>query len=347
MRHVGSGDARLGATTVAAMPRGVGRHLRVAAAAAPVVLLIGLLLMSADALFASFFHIPINAGGAFSHVVLTVVCALALTVVAAMSGWSGEVAARPTATATRPLETVATLWGVAILLGAFAITQLVAAIGGRSFVERRVNLTYKQYARQGFFQLLAVAAIVLILLAVTRRFLAVDNGPHHRSLLVLGCVVGTLVLVVVMVSIMRIRLYNDLGLTMLRLYSTVFAAWLGFVVLVALGSLRRPHATWVLTTIVASAVFGVLAMNIANPEALVVRYNLTRTTTPDREMHSEYMLRLSDDATPELVRLAADGARPEIIDELCRRTRRHDRSLLEWNHSSSAADDALAATCSS
>jgi hypothetical protein len=343
--HVISGGGRVGRMVRFAMPTGLGRRLRLIGIAAPIVLVVAALLLSADALFASFIHVPLNLGALFSHTVVTVLASLALAFIAVMGDWSGEMPDRPARRALRTAELLATLWGVAFVLGAYALSQLAAAIGGRAYVERRVGLTYKAYARGGFFQLLAVAAIVLVLMAVTRRLRRDGDASHQRSLLLLGWGVGALVLVVVVVSVTRIQLYNDeLGFTMLRLYSMTFAAWLGLVVLIAMAALARPNATWVLSTVGVTAMVGLLAMNAINPEVIVVRHNLTQLPPEQRDLHRSYMLKLSDDAVPEILRLASENGRTDLIEELCNRPR---STGIAWtrNLASLQADDALIRYC--
>jgi hypothetical protein len=343
--QVFAGRSRVGRMVRVAMPTGLGRRLRVIGVAAPIVLIVGALLLSADALFASFLRVPFNVGSLFSHTVVTVLVAMALAFVGAMGDWSGEMPDRSARRPVRGAEMVATLWGVALVLGAYALTRLAAVIGGRAYVERRVGLTYKSYARGGFFQLLAVATIVLVIMAIARRLRRDGDTSHHRSLLILGWIVGALVLVVVAVSVTRIQIYNDeLGFTMLRIYSMTFAVWLGLVVVVAMAALARPKATWVLSTVGVTAMVGLLAMNAVNPEVVVVRHNLTQLPPEQRDLHRSYMLKLSDDAVPDMLRIASDRGRADLVGDLCNRPRPTE-SLMSWNLASARADEALSLYC--
>jgi hypothetical protein len=62
------------------------------------------------------------------------------------------------------------------LFGAFAAAQLVVLAGGGRHVIETAGLTYAQYARSGFFQLLAVAVITLLILMSVRAVADLD-GP--------------------------------------------------------------------------------------------------------------------------------------------------------------------------
>ena len=347
LEHAMSGRARVFRSFQVALPRGLARRLRVVVAASPVVIVVGLLLVSADALFASFFRAPIDGRTVAGHVMLTVVAGLVLALPSAMTQWSPDQPVelhRPTRGAA---ETLAALWGTAVLLAGFASTQAFAALAGRDFVERRVGLTYKEYARGGFFQLLAVSAIVLVLLSLARRYRGHVDPRRDRTFLLLGWVVAGLVLVVVAVSIQRIRLYNqEFGLTMLRLYSMTFAGWLAIVVVVAMVALARPRATWIVVFVGATAFAGLLGMNLVNPEQIVVRYNLTRVVLPDREMHSEYLLTLSDDSIPELLTRLESRPRPGVLEALCDRVA-SPGGVMHWNWSTARANAALKRHCAS
>jgi len=89
------------------------------------------------------------------------------------------------------------LAGLDVLFTAFVVAQAVTAAGGAATVLETRGLTYAQYARSGFFQLVAVALITLVVLLalraftqlVSRRartvFLALDSGrsrSRSRSL---------------------------------------------------------------------------------------------------------------------------------------------------------------------
>ena len=56
------------------------------------------------------------------------------------------------------------LSGLALLYGLFAVAQLVASTGGDDRVQDTTGLTYAEYARNGFFQLLWAAAITIVVL---------------------------------------------------------------------------------------------------------------------------------------------------------------------------------------
>jgi hypothetical protein len=193
-------------------------------------------------------------------------------------------------------EVATTLAVVDLLFLAFVLVQLRYLFGGQGLVKARVHLTYAEYARHGFFELLAVAVLVFPLL------LAVDyltRGMERRARLVhaLSGVLILLVLVVMASALERMRLYQrEYGLTELRVYATGVILWLGcvFVLLgaTALRGRRRAFASGV----VLAGFVATLALNVINPDALIARTNLAR---PNADI--AYVSQLSADAVPTLL----------------------------------------------
>ena len=60
--------------------------------------------------------------------------------------------------------------------------------GGSEWVQRVAGLTYAEYARRGFFELVVVAALVLVLLLIAHWLLRPEGGADQRVFAVLaGC----------------------------------------------------------------------------------------------------------------------------------------------------------------
>jgi hypothetical protein len=291
--------------------------------AAPVVLVVGLLLASADAVFASFFRVPTDVGDLVAHAVMLGVGAWGA------AGLLRLASAAPFEMPVRrrwPLgrtEAVTVLGALVAILAAFAASQLVAAVGGASYVRRTAGLSYAEYARSGFFQLLGVAAISLAVLLAVRATvdMAVDRVARRRFLVLAEAAV-VLTLLVVAVAARRLFLYEQAyGLTMLRLCSPLVAAWIGgvFVLLgVALtGAGAARGRNWLAPAAIALALAGLLATNAANPEAIVVRRNVARFAGTDK-LDVDYLTdQLTDDAVPALVD-AMGRMRPEDAAEVRR-----------------------------
>ena len=336
----------------------VGRHrqaagtalavLRGVALAVPLLIVLGLLLASADAVFAGFF------GGWSPETV--VVHAVLLTVGAwGMSGLLRVASASPAPTPfvlpfrLGRLEASIVLGSLVALFAAFATAQLIALSGGGRHVLETAGLTYAEYARTGFFQLIAVATITLGALLGLRSLTDLDDPATRRRFLLLGEAAVALTLVVVFVALRRLDLYQDaFGLTMLRLYSQVFAAWMGgvFVLLAAVMAGAGHGRSWLPATAAATGLAALLALNVANPEAMVVRHNVDFAASSGR-FDPGYLAELSDDAVPALAealpRLQPE-ARAQVLATICA-SRPSSRGFWGYNGGVDGAVDARNRVC--
>jgi hypothetical protein len=321
------------------LPEGRGPELlRGLLLAVPVVTALAVLLASADTVFASIFRLPVEPGTGFGHVALIVVGVL-LTLPLLLAAAAPTRTEPPAVDRLGRVETTVLLAGVVALYAAFAVSQLVVARGGARHVLDTADLSYAEYARTGFFQLLAVAGLTLLLLLAVR-----GTVLGRRALVVLAEATVVLTLVIVGVAIRRLDLYDDAyGLTMLRLSSTVTAWWIGGVfVLVGLAfaGVRRRH-DWLAGAVAVLAIVTLVGFNAVDPEAVVVRHNVARDTG-EVPYDVEYAGGLSDDAVPALVDALDDldpAARQWTIHQIC-----HDDGgpvgWLGWNRSAARADEA-------
>ncbi len=281
----------------------VGRGL---ALALPVLAVFGALLAGADAIFAQLLSrtLRLDVGRLVSHVVLTGF--FAWVAGGYLRQWhmgapAGTGAIGPVRPRLGIVEVAVPLALLDLLFAAFMIVQVRYFFGGDATVQATGGLTYAQYARQGFFELVAVAALVLPLLLGAETLLE-RRGPGDEWLF--RGLAGTqlvLVLAIMVSALQRMRLYQaTYGLTEDRLYATAFMGWLAVVSIwlaaTVLAGRKRRFAFGALVT--AGLAAGVL--NLVNPDALVARVNLGRAVRGER-FDAAYLPMLSGDAVPELV----------------------------------------------
>jgi hypothetical protein len=270
--------------------------------ALPLVLVLGLLLISADSVFASVFSVSIDVGGLPLHVFLFVVGAwFASTVMRAAScSYDGVHGSRAIMGFT---ESIVVVGAMVVLYAAFVATQIVVWAGGAQHVLQTSGLTYAEHARRGFFQLVVVGAITLVVLTTLRGTAAQAADRQVRIWQGISLLAVLLTLVIVGVAIQRLFLYEDAyGLTMLRLYATLFAFWIGVVfVLYAVTLFLRTDNRWFFGASVAFGMASLLAMNVVNPEALVVHRNIDRANTAVVPLDMDYLGTLSDDGLAAIV----------------------------------------------
>ncbi|MFD5930753.1 DUF4153 domain-containing protein [Streptomyces sp. NPDC060333] len=189
-----------------------------------------------------------------------------------------------------------------LLFAGFIAVQLAVLFGGYDKVLERTDLTYAEYARQGFWQLLWATVFVLGVIALALRW-APRGGPGDRSFV--RVVLGTLcllTLVVVASAVRRMDLYVDAyGLTRLRLSVVTLELWLGLVIvlLMAAGAFG---GRWLARAVAGSAAATVLAFGLMSPDGIIAETNVARYTS-DEKIDVEYFRHLSADAAPALDRL--------------------------------------------
>jgi hypothetical protein len=203
--------------------------------------------------------------------------------------------------ALAPAEVSVALWILNLLFIGFMVVQLRYLFGGAGLVEVTPGLGYAEYARRGFFELVAAAALVVPILLLA-DWAAAPDSP--RSRLVLRAT--TLMLVVLLVGVIgsaayRMRLYQDAyGLTELRLYVSVVIVWLaavlGWLVLTVLRGRRERFA---FGSIIAGLAC-IAALHVLNPHDLIARVNIDRAAA-GAEYDGAYLRTLSADAVPALV----------------------------------------------
>jgi hypothetical protein len=213
------------------------------------------------------------------------------------------------------IEASIVLGSVSAVIFAFLIIQFTYLFGGEGSITAQ-GFTYAEYARRGFFELIAVSFIVfLLLLAASQQ--VVRDGVRHVPLF--RWLAGILVLetVLVMVSAFeRLSLYElAYGFTMLRLYSHIFILWIGIIFLF-LGYeifVREDRITFNFRMLVLMALF-LLAVNILNPDQFIARQNIERYHETG-DIDFDYLATLSTDAFPETVKLLDDAtARKRATD---------------------------------
>lgn len=241
------------------------------------------------------------------------------------------------------VEVRTVLAAVGLLFAIFVAVQIRALFGGASYVVAVSGLTFAEYARQGFFQLVAVGALTLALL------LGIDwgGGLTGGARALAWCIVALLGLILASAGY-RMALYVSFyGLSPIRLYAAmaigwiaVASAWLGLTVL-------RGRRDRFVAGALAAAVIWLAAVDLGNPEALVVRVNVARAVA-GAPFDGTYLTGLSADAVPALVAALPalpQAGRCEVLAGLGgTRWRRHDHGdWRAWNLAERRAEDLVAA----
>lgn len=193
-----------------------------------------------------------------------------------------------------------------LLFAGFVVIQFRYLFGGAQAITG-VGYTYSDYARRGFGELTAVVFFSLVVLLALGSIVKLGQaGWVYKALnLILVGQVG----VIAISALERLLLYEDIyGFTRLRTYAHVAIIWLALLFVPFLAALFANRLRlFAPGALIATIAFG-LTMNWLNVDAFIVQQNLSRYTR-GHELHTRYLITLSDDAIPALAaQFAKDDA---------------------------------------
>jgi hypothetical protein len=195
------------------------------------------------------------------------------------------------------IESSVVLFLVDVLFLSFVILQVRYLFGGQA----GSGFTYSEYARRGFFELVAVAIVSMLLYlvigTVTRR-----TARHEKiTFTVLASLLIALVLVILASSFQRLAQYEQAyGFSRLRTYTHVFILWLA-VLLVAtlvLEVLRRQR--WLGACLLCCVLGFAVTLASLNVDGFILQHNLGRVAHGFR-YDTQYAITLSNDAVPAII----------------------------------------------
>ena len=303
----------------------VGRGLLIGV---PLAVVAGVLFASADATFASLVEDLVNVDLTLGDVPGRVLVALAIGWAAA--GALSVVVAAPAVRAVGPArvgtpprlgatEAFTALLVLDLVFAVFVVLQAAYLFGGLDTLAA-TGLTYAEYARRGFFELVAVAVLAGSTVLALETLVARRPRRYVAAAVVLAVLTG----VVLSSAAYRLQLYQQAyGWTELRFYVLTAICFLAAGLVLAIVALlsdrsrRLPHRLIALGLVVAFAV------NVIGPVRFVTQANLDRAIDPSLVppdgrigLDVEYVADLDWDAVVPLVRALPDlpsdvGARLE------------------------------------
>lgn len=312
----------------------LGPVLRALAVAAVLLLVFGALFAGADAAFADLLGglMPdASVSGGPWHLVLLVfglVGALAAAHTAAAPVQWDRVEVPPGRERGR-LEWALPLIVLVVLFATFNAVQLAVLFGGYDTVLEKTDQSYAEYARQGFWQLLLVTLLTLLVIVFALRWAPRDGA---RDWTLVRAVLGTLcvlTLVVVASAVRRMDMYVEAyGLTRLRISVVAVELWLGLVIVLIMAA-GVWGARWLPRAVMASAAAGVLAFGLVSPDGLVAernveRYEVTSKKDGEGKFDVDYARGLSADAVPALDKLE-EPLRSCVLEPIARELKKENK----------------------
>ena len=178
------------------------------------------------------------------------------------------------------------------------------------------GLSYAEYAREGFFQLCAVAGMNFVIMLCINRYVNQKNPVLLRTLCI---VLALFTLILLGTAASKLWLYiARYGLTQDRVYAAWFMGLLAVLfVLIILGRFVPSFKTLPVSLAVTVALF--LLFALSGPNRWIAGYDVARYLDGTRdEIDVDMLCDLGDDAVPALVKLESflcqenGGVRPDV-----------------------------------
>jgi hypothetical protein len=292
--------------------------------ALPAGLAFALLLGSADAVFAELLGAPfeqVRLGDLPRHAIVVAAAGGAFVTLAVRSTVPTRLAwaAKPIeGGGLRPSDWVSLLVTVDVIFALFVGVQLVTFFGGRTHV-LETGLTFAEYARSGFWQMLVAATLTGLVIAAAWIGGRPTAGPQRTWFLVLASLLVCLSLVVLASAFQRLVLYEtEFGYTWPRLIPHAAILLTAALLVCGLVAVLSGRTAWLSTAALGLGVLTLVGLNLLDPEAFIAERNIARVER-GYELDATELASLSADAAPAIAATLPDldpSLRPQIERDL-------------------------------
>lgn len=237
---------------------------------------------------------------------------------AASLGAASRTATAPWAGILGSTEAIVVLVAVDLLAAVFVSLQVGYLFGGLDTLAA-VGLTYSEYARRGFFELVAAAGLA------GGTLVGLDLALRERTRVYVGLALAlvALTLAVLASAAVRMDLYQAAyGWTELRLYVVVAIVALAASLVTLAVLLWRDRTRWLGHAMAAIGLASLVGLNVLAPAAFVAERNVARVIDPSlvpadgwRGLDVDYLWVLGDDALPVLAE-ALPRLPPDVAAEV-------------------------------
>ncbi|MDD6794786.1 MAG: DUF4173 domain-containing protein [Clostridiaceae bacterium] len=182
---------------------------------------------------------------------------------------------------------------------------------------------YSDYARSGFFQLIVVVVLNILIILFFYRMVE-DN----RLTNVLNTIMTIISINMCITSMYKMSLYiGKYGMTRLRFMSSFFMIFLLVCLLFILISIWKKVNLFKWCILSGSIIY--LIMNFINMDKIIVSYNLNADGV---EKDNEYLISLSLDAYDEIEKAYKEGKIDNIYFDRYKRNKEYDVAWYEYNY---------------
>lgn len=195
------------------------------------------------------------------------------------------------------------------------------------------NFTYAQYARRGFFELVAVTLINLVILLGNINFIKAVGARVDKAAKVLNSVLVACTLIMLFSAHFRMSLYEEAyGYTYLRVLTHAFMLFLFALLAASLYKVWKEKMSLLKAYIVIS-IIAYTGINYTNIDVVIAKKNIERYAV-EKSIDISYLTSLSDDAVPYLVEFMESSLDKEsakqLENTLYERKERLERKSSTW-----------------
>lgn len=225
-------------------------------------------------------------------------------------------------------ESVTVLVLVELLFFSFIIIQFYYLFGGKNYVWGLDEyITYSEYARSGFNELIMIAIISFMLIFGLDKFGAKESIKEKNLFKFLSVALVAEIVVILFSSFSRLSLYVDgYGLTIARFLAYAMLFWILAALVIFIYKIisERKEGFFLAGLLSMTAVFWIL-MNFINPDSFIAAKNLERLEA-GKKLDPTYFSALSDDAVPQIVKVFSSRADDETKETIA--------GFLYWRYDS-------------
>jgi hypothetical protein len=241
------------------------------------------------------------------------------------------------------IEVLVFLGLISALFLVFIGFQVTYLFGGETNIVN-TGFTYAEYARRGFWELLWVAVMSLVVLLASEKYAGVQSKKDKRFMIPALLLIVE-VIVVITSAFKRLSLYIDTyGMTELRFYVAGFIILLLVLfILLAVKFIKSKREEFFTFATLLSVVTFLIVINIINPHAFIIRANIEQFNQTGK-LDADYVGRLSADAVSGKVELykKLEGNDKEILRGLLQKQKeRLQESSSDWRSSNYSRNQAL------
>lgn len=203
---------------------------------------------------------------------------------------------------------------VVALFAAFVGIQFAYFFGGEHTVQV-AGISYAQYARRGFFELVAVSVLTLGLSLLLDRISVRQSKRENNVFRVLALLIVGLTTIMLVSASQRMWLYEEaFGFTQLRVYTHIFMLWLGVLFGVYVLAVFRLRMNIFSLGLVLAVIGYVGTLNLMNVDRYIADRNIARYHQ-GQDLDIAFLNILSADAVPAVIPLWQESTDGTIVNK--------------------------------